>query len=219
MAESNQIIIKDMFNEKWNLKVKCNEQGIELASNAIKQGEIVIFPTDTVYGIGCDPYNAKAVEKIYQIKHRESKKPLPVLGYSKEGLSDIAELSDKYEKIISKFWPGPLTIITKIKDERLKKSMNLDDKIAVRVPKNECVLKILKHCKLLVGTSANISNQISFTDPSKFDENLKDFSIFVDGGIISSKGESTIIELDGGDLKIIRQGEITREEVLELIWT
>ena len=199
------------------MKVKCDEKGIELASNAIKQGEVVIFPTDTVYGIGCDPYNAKAIEKIYQIKHRELKKPLPVLGYSKKELSAIAELSDKHEKIISKFWPGSLTIITKIKDEKLKKSMNLEDKIAVRVPKNDCVLKILKQCKLLVGTSANISTQNSFTDPSKCDEDLKDFSIFVDGGIISSKGESTIIELDGDDLKIIRQGEITKEEILELI--
>ena len=199
------------------MKVKCDEKGIELASNAIKHGEVVIFPTDTVYGIGCDPYNAKSIEKIYQIKHRELKKSLPVLGYSKKELSEIAELNDNHEKIISKFWPGPLTIITKIKDEKLKKSMMLEDKIAVRVPKNDCILKILKQCKLLVGTSANVSEQNSFTDPSKCDRELKDVSIFVDGGIISSKGESTIIELNEDELKIIRQGEITREEILELI--
>jgi len=75
------------------LKVKCNSEGIELAVKAIKDGNVVVFPTDTVYGIGCDPFNSKAVEKIYHIKQRQSNKLLPVLGYSKDELSAVSEFN------------------------------------------------------------------------------------------------------------------------------
>lgn len=199
------------------MKVKCDKEGINLAIKAIQNGNIIIFPTDTVYGIGCDPFNSDAIEKIYQIKKRQSNKFLPVLGYSKKILSEIVDFSEKHEKIVSKFWPGPLTIITKVKDEKIKKSLKLDNKIAVRVPKNDCALEILKKCKFLVGTSANISGQNSFVDPQKCSEQFNDVSIFVDGGKIISSGESTIIELDGNEIRIIREGEISKEEILKVL--
>ena len=199
------------------MKVKCNLEGINQAIYAIQNGDIIIFPTDTVYGIGCDPFNANAIEKIYQIKKRQTNKFLPVLGYSKEVLSEIVEFSEEHEKIISKFWPGPLTIITKIINENLKKSLKLNDKIAVRVPKNNCALEILKKCKFLIGTSANISGQDSFVDPQKCSEQFKDIPIFVDGGRIISDGESTIIELVEKEVKIIREGKITKQEILKTL--
>ena len=191
--------------------------GINHAINAIKNGNIIIFPTDTVYGIGCDPFNADAIEKIYQIKNRQTNKFLPVLGYSKEVLSEIVEFSEEHEKIISKFWPGPLTIITKITDERIKKSLKLNDKIAVRVPKNDCTLEILKKCKFLIGTSANISGQDSFVDPQKCFEQFQNIPIFVDGGKIISSGASTIIELENNEVKVIREGEISKQEIIEVL--
>ena len=104
------------------MKVNCDDIGIEKAIQIVKQGGIVIFPTDTVYGIGCDPYNKESVKKVYNLKSREFSKPFPILVDSKETAKKIVEFDEITEKITEKFWPGPLTIILKLTDDKLKKS-------------------------------------------------------------------------------------------------
>jgi len=197
------------------LKVNCDKKGIETAQQIVKKGGIVIFPTDTVYGVGCDPYNKKSVKKIYDLKSRDFSKPFPILVDSKETAKKIAMFDETSDRITEKFWPGPLTVILKLTDDKLKKSLNLEEKIAVRVPNNQCVLKLLKKCNFLVGTSANISNQNSSSDPDECLKNMQNFDIFVDGGIIDSKGESTIIEIENGKVKIIREGSLNKNEILK----
>ncbi len=208
------MIIKEEDCEKM-LKVHCDEKGIEKASQIINQGGIIIFPTDTVYGIGCNPYNKEAVKKIYKIKARDIKKLVPVLAYSMETAEKIIEFNQFTKKIIKKFWPGPLTIIVKVTDKKIKESLNLENKIAIRVPDHECTLKLLKKCDFLVGTSANISGDLPHTNPEKCLEKISDYDIFVNGGIITSKGESTIIEIENKQIKIIREGSLTKDEILQ----
>ncbi len=87
------------------LKVNCNKSGIEKTGQKIKQGGVIVFPTDTVYGIGCDPFNKKAVKRIYEIKSRKISKPLPVLVYSKEVAEKIVSFDKFTSKIAEKFWP------------------------------------------------------------------------------------------------------------------
>jgi len=209
------MVIKQKITEHV-LKVNCDEEGIKKASQIIKQGGIVIFPTDTVYGIGCDPYNKKSVQKIYEIKSRSIVKSLPVLTYSKETAKKIVQFDKITEKIADKFWPGPLTIILKVKDEKIKESLNLEDKIAIRVPNHQCTLELLQKCDFLVGTSANISGNSSYTNPKDCLKDMKDYDVFVDGGIISSGGESTIIEIENEEIKIIREGSLSKEEILQI---
>ena len=198
------------------MKISCNETDIQIASKAVNNGAIVVFPTDTVYGLGCDPYNHDAVISIYEIKKRDKTKPFPIIGYSKKELEKIAEFSTLEEKIAEKFWPGPITLLLKVKDKEIQKSLELDEKIAVRVPNNQCVLALLKECKLLVATSANISGTSSFNDPKECSKNLSGYDLLVDGGIISSQGESTIVEIEDGNVKILRKGSISEEEINEL---
>lgn len=208
------MIIKEKNGVKI-LKVSCNKEGIEKASEIINQGGIVIFPTDTVYGIGCDPFNKESVEKIYKIKSRDIMKSVPVLTYSIETAEKIGEFNQFTKKIVEKFWPGPLTVIVKITDEKIKESLNLKNKIAIRVPDHKCTLELLKKCNFLVGTSANISGDSPYTDPEECLKNLENYDVFVDGGIISSKGESTIIEIENEQIKIIREGSLTKDEILQ----
>ena len=190
--------------------------GIQKAAQIINKGGIVIFPTDTVYGIGCDPYNQKAVLSLYKIKKREKTKPLPVIGYSKKELEKIAEFNDKAEKIAEMFWPGAITLILKVKDENIKKSLGLGKKIAVRVPNNQCALSLLKECKLLVATSANISGTTSLTDPNDCKRDLNGYDLIIDGGILSDNGESTIVEIDENKLRVLRSGSVSEEELKKL---
>ena len=198
------------------MKVTCNKEGIEKASQIINQGGIVVFPTDTVYGIGCDPYNKDSVRKIYEIKSRKISKPFPVLVYSKDIAERIAFFDEFTKKIVERFWPGPLTVILKLTDENLKESLNITDKIAIRVPNHKCTLELLKKCNFLVGTSANISGHSSFTNPDECFNNFRKYDVFVDGGIITSKSESTIIEIENEEIKIIREGSLSHEEILGL---
>lgn len=195
--------------------MNCDKEGIEKASQIINQGGVVIFPTDTVYGIGCDPYNKASIEKIYKIKSRCITKSVPVLTYSIETAERIAQFDQLTKKIVKKFWPGPLTIILKVTDEKIKKSLNLENKIAIRVPDHKCTLELLKKCNYLVGTSANISGDIPYTNPKECLKKMQDYDVFVDGGMITSNGESTIIEIENEEIKIIREGSLTKEEILQ----
>ena len=198
------------------MKISCNDEGVQKAASAINDGAVIVFPTDTVYGLGCNPYNHDAVLSIYEIKKREKTKPFPVIGYSKKELEKIAEFNSLEEKIAEKFWPGPITLILKVKDKDIQKSLSLGEKIAVRVPDNQCTLALLKECKLLVGTSANISGAIPFSDPKKCSESLTGYDLFIDGGTISSQGESTIAEIENNNVKILRKGSISKEMIKEL---
>lgn len=197
------------------LKVDCNKEGIEKAYQIINEGGIAIYPTDTVYGIGCDPYNKSSIDKIHEIKSREIIKLLPVLTYSKETAKKIVHFDAITEKIVEKFWPGPLTVILKVTDDKIKESLNLNDKIAIRVPNHQCTLDLLQKCNYLIGTSANISGEPSYTNPKDCLRELKGYDVFVDGGIISSRGESTIIEIENKKIKIIREGSLSKEEILQ----
>ena len=197
------------------LKASCNNYGILKTSKTIKNGGVIIFPTDTVYGIGGDPYNNEVVKRIYKIKSREKNKPFPILIDSKDTADKIADF-DKYSKrLAEKFWPGPLTIVLAVTDMKLKKSLNLDKKIALRIPNNNCTLQLLKKCKFLIGTSANMSGQESFTDPIQCSRNITDVDLLLNGGILNGK-PSTIIEIVNNEIKIHRNGSITKKEITDI---
>jgi len=134
-----------------------------------------------------------------------------------ENVEKIVEFDRDSEKIAQKVWPGPLTLILKLTDEKIKSSLNMADKIAVRVPNHQCILELLKKCELIIGTSANISGTGPFRNPKECYENLHGYDVFLDGGIITSNGESTIIEFEDGELKIHRQGVLTREDILKIL--
>ena len=106
-----------------------------------------------------------------------------------------------------------MIFILKLKEEKLKDSLGIEDKIAIRVPNNQCLLEILKNVKFLIGTSANLSGQGSFTKSQECFENVSGYDIFVDGGDTDNKGESTILEIKDGIPIIHRQGPITKEEI------
>ena len=192
--------------------VTCDEQGISQIIEAYEDGRIIVFPTDTVYGLGCNPLNKDSISRIYDIKRRRGKKRFPILGFSKKDLEKIVEFNSKAEKISEKFWPGQVTLLLPIRKEMTEQIEN-DGKLAVRVPDNECVLSILKQCKLIIGTSANISGEESILDPNVCKMRLPEIDVLVDGGKIKSYGESTIIDFVDNEIKIIRKGSISKDEI------
>ena len=192
--------------------VTCNKHGINRIIDAYNQGQIIAYPTDTVYGIGCDPFNKDSISRIYDLKKRNGEKRFPILGFSKHDLENIVEFNSKAHKISEKFWPGQVTLLLPIR-KKITKQIESNGKLAVRVPNNECVLSILKQCKIIVGTSANISGEKSILDFNDCKTKLPEIDILVDGGIIKNSGESTIVDFVGDGLKIIREGSISKNEI------
>lgn len=196
--------------------VNCDKNGINEIVNAYENGQIIVYPTDTVYGIGCDPFNKDSISKIYDLKKREGSKRFPILGFSKEELEKIVEFSIDAEKISEKFWPGQVTLLLPIRKEMAEK-INNNGKLAVRVPNNECVLTILEKCKLIIGTSANISGQESILDSNECKTKIPGIDVLVNGGKITSLGESTIIDFIDDQVKVIREGSISKDEIENIL--
>ena len=198
-------------------EVSNDSASIALAVQSIKDGGVVIFPTDTVYGIGCNPYDKNAIDKIFKIKKRDKAKQLPILGYSKQVLKQIVEFDEIANKITDKFWPGRLTLVLPLKDAKLQKLSGSTKTIAVRVPNNKCALTLLKECKLIIGTSANISGKKSFVDPSYLKDKVLDCDVFLNDGPIQSSGASTIIEIKNKNIKILRNGDIHEADLVKTL--
>ena len=198
-------------------EVSNDSAGIALAVQSIKDGGVVIFPTDTVYGIGCNPYDKNAIDKIFKIKKRDKAKQFPILGYSKQILKQIVEFDEIANKITDKFWPGRLTLVLPLKDAKLQKLSGSTKTIAVRVPNNKCALTLLKECKLIIGTSANISGKKSLVDPSYLKDKVLDCDVFLNDGPIQSSGASTIIEIKNKNIKILRNGDIHEADLVKAL--
>ena len=196
--------------------VSCDELGINQILESYKKGKIIGFPTDTVYGIGCDPFNKNSISKIFDLKNRSDEKKFPILGYSKEDFEKIVQFNSKADKISERFWPGQVTMLLPIREE-INDRIENNGKLAVRVPNNECLLSILKQCKLIVGTSANISGEESIIDSHDYIMKLPEIDVLVDGGKINSSGESTIIDFVDDGLKIIREGAVSKKEIEKLL--
>ena len=192
--------------------ISCDKQGINQILESYRKGKIIVFPTDTVYGIGCNQFNKDSISKIYDIKKRNGDKNFPILGFSKNELEKIVEFNSDAEKISEKFWPGQVTLLLPIR-EKITKQIQNNGKLAVRVPNNKCILSILKECKLIIGTSANISGEESIMNSKECETKLPEIDVLVDGGKITSLGESTIIDFVDNKLKIIREGCISKNEI------
>ncbi len=195
--------------------LKCDEESIKLASEYIKNGGIIVYPTDTVYGLGADPYNKDAIEKIFSIKERDKTKPLPLLCSSLKHVNRIVDINSDAKRLAERFWPGALTIIMELKDEELIDILDID-KGAVRIPNNSCALKLIDACNgILIGTSANISGYKSIKDVRELDTRLLErVDIVIDDGITLGI-ESTIIDII--DKKIIREGYLKKEQLEEVL--
>ena len=196
-------------------KNKIRESELNEVKKVLKEGGIIAFPTDTVYGLACDCFNKKSIEKLYQIKERPSYKPINVLTNSVEKIYKVTEKINKKElELIGKYMPGDLTLILN-KNEKVPSVLTAGiDTIGVRIPNNEIALRILENFKNpLAVTSANKSGKSSGLEVADFIEEFKnEIDIVIDGGKTKVGVSSTIVRVKEDKLKILRQGNLVIEE-------
>lgn len=199
----------------WKNNIKDNEL-IDIV-NIIKQNGIIVFPTETVYGIGGNALSEEVIKRIYNIKQRPRNKALNILVKNKEEIEKYAYISNKIEeKIIDNFMPGPITIILKKKKSQISDLLTANnDTIGIRIPDNNIVKRILEECNLpLAAPSANISGKPSSI---KLEDIKEDFDnkveAFIDGGVCAENISSTIIKVIDGKVKILRKGTISVDDI------
>lgn len=189
---------------------------IKEAAQIINNGGIVVFPTETVYGIGADALNDIAVEKIFKAKGRPQDNPLIVHIQDTEELYDLSkEVPDNAKILAEKFWPGPLTMILYKKDILSDKITAGLDTAAIRFPKNKIALALIKESgKPIAAPSANTSGKPSPTEASHVIEDLMGkVDMIIDGGSTYIGIESTVVDVTGEVPMILRPGGITREDI------
>ena len=199
-----------------------DKEKLARAARIIRSGGLVIFPTETVYGLGGDATNPEAARKIYSAKGRPSDNPLIIHVSTPEDAEKYAYTCDVYYDLARKFMPGPLTVIMKAKDTVPKETRGGLDTVAVRCPVDPIAREFIELCGVAVAApSANLSGSPSPTVPSHvIDDMMGRVDMIIDGGECEFGLESTIVKIeDDGTLCLLRPGKITFEELSEIAVT
>ena len=187
---------------------------IRKAIRLLKQGELIVYPTDTLYGLGADIFNEEAIKKVYEVKKRPFDLPLSIAIASVDEINEYAYMNEIAYKIAHEFLPGAITII--LKKRKVIPDIIAKEKIGISIPANEIALKIAKELPI-TATSANIHGKNTPKEIKEAKEQLRDkIALYIHGGKLPGK-PSTIVDVSEGKIKIIREGAIRRGEIWKIM--
>ena len=202
------------------LILKDTEQDIKKAGEILKNGGLIAFPTETVYGLGANGLDEEAVSKVYKAKGRPSDNPMILHIAEISEIYDIAEeLSEDGRKLVEAFWPGPLTVVVKRKPIVPDTTTGCLDTVGVRMPSDETARNLIKAAGVpIAAPSANLSGKPS---PTMAEHVIKDMNGRIDGIICGGKCqvgiESTVVSVVGDTPVILRPGKITKEDMSKVL--
>lgn len=200
--------------------LKPSSKTLKKAASLIKEGKLVAFPTETVYGLGADAFNPKAVAKIFEVKNRPFFDPLIVHIADFKDLKKVAlKIDEKVKILIKKFWPGPLTLVLpKTKEVPEIVSAGLKT-VAVRMPSHPVALKLIKEAQVpIAAPSANLFGHLSPTEAKHVASQLGEkIDLIIDGGKCPIGIESTILDLTSSPPALLRAGGLVLEEIEKVI--
>jgi tRNA threonylcarbamoyl adenosine modification protein (Sua5/YciO/YrdC/YwlC family) len=193
---------------------------IRYAADQIRSGEVLGMPTDTFYGLAADPFNLRAVDRVYDIKSRSRHKPLSLLIESTDQAEELTHpLPQEFYALARRFWPGPLTIIVKASSKLPLKVTANTGNVALRVPNAKIPLAVVQAAQIpITATSANLSGEAECTTALAVRDQLQGrVSIIVDGGTSPREIPSTIVDLTDEDTRwrVMREGAIPAQEISE----
>ncbi|MFQ5950674.1 MAG: L-threonylcarbamoyladenylate synthase [Candidatus Geothermarchaeales archaeon] len=193
--------------------MRIGHETIRLASRIIAGGGLVVFPTDTVYGLGCDPSDDQAVGRVFLAK-RKARTPLPVLGSGMKSLRSLCHFNERSLRVAKAFWPGRVTIV--LPARKYIPAAAGRDTLGVRVPRDSVALDLIERCGgLLAGTSANVTGRKA---PAEVDGAFRQLGeavdLYLDGGETLGT-PSTVVDLAGDEPHLLRRGAIPFDEILK----
>ena len=190
------------------------DEELQGAVDALARGLVVVVPTDTVYGVAARPDLPDAIDRVFELKGRERRKALPVLGYDINSLRDVVDFDDRAALLAESFWPGPLTLVLARKVGWTHDvGGGTGDSVAVRVPAADETRELLRATGSLAVTSANRSGEPPLTTAAAARELFGDsVAVYLDGGPSRTGAASTVVSLVG-ELSILRAGPIDESEL------
>lgn len=198
--------------------LKTTKTSITVAAQIVRRGGVVVYPTETVYGLGCDPFNVEAVKRVLKVKGNRSK-PLPILAASILDSDKVAFVPKNGNRLAARFWPGPLTMI-------FPKKPNLPDvvtfgwdSVGLRIPDNDVALQLIRLSGgLLIGSSANKTGKEPPKDVQEISVELKEMvDVILDGGAVCQGMPSTVADLTSERPIILRKGPISLKEIMDTL--
>lgn len=199
---------------------QVNDKILKQAGHIIREGGLVAFPTETVYGLGADGLNEEAIDKIFVAKNRPQDNPV-ILHVGSVEMAQALTTDDlrPYQDLIEAFWPGPLSLIVNKSDEVPYQATGGLDTVAIRFPRNDIAIQLIQAAnRPLAGPSANISGRPSPTDAQTVMEDLAGrIDMVLDGGPTTIGIESTVLDISTPQPQILRPGAITQEDIMAFI--
>lgn len=197
-------------------KVVLENQMNEIC-DVIQKGGIVAFPTETVYGVGIHFNDEEALERLMEAKNRDYSKAITLMVADKADISQYAYISPQAQKMINQFMPGMITLIFKKKESVRDSMTNGKSTIGIRIPDSEFVLSLLKKVGPMLVTSANLSQHSNTTSTQEVLNQLDGRIDLVVDGKTSDNIASTVVDVSQDEIKILRDGKITKEQIEEAI--
>ena len=199
--------------------MKADLEGLATAADVVAKGGVICYPTDTLYGLGCDPLNVSAVQRTMKAKGDRAKS-MPVLVRGLDDAEKLAYVSERARRLANKFWPGPLTLVLQAR-EMLPRILAPKGSVGLRSPNHPICLDLLGLCNgTLVGTSANRGGRPPAISAKEAFEELGDqVDVILDGGKPPLALASTVVDLTQPKLVVLREGPVGREELLRCLRT
>lgn len=205
----------------YDWKTEINKEELNQVTQILKNDGIAIFPTETVYGIGGNALSESVIDRVYSVKKRPREKAINIIMADKLSIKKYANInSDVEQKIIDRCMPGPITLILEKKEQNFGSTFTQDDNtIGIRIPDSEIIHTILENIDFpLIAPSANITGYPSGTEISEIKKYFDGYvDVIIDGGRAKLSKPSTIVKVINNEIVILREGEITKEEIIQII--
>ncbi len=188
-------------------------RGLEAATSATRRGDLVVLPTDTVYGVGCDAFSALGVTRLLEAKRRGRDLPLPVLVGTPQTIEGLAYgLTKAARDLVEAFWPGPLTVVVRAQPSLTWDLGDAQGTVALRMPLHPVAIELLRVTGPMAVTSANVAGSAPATDYAGAEEQLVDsVAIYLDAGPLQHSAPSTILDVTGPVPRLLRAGAFDLE--------
>lgn len=206
--------MRTIICENNNGSLSINKEDMDLVISELSAGRLIVYPTETVYGIGCDPFDETAVKRLFMAKRRPFDMAMSIIVQDIAMMKELAYVDDRAVKLINEFMPGPLTLILPKKPVVPSILTSSSDEIGIRIPDSEIALSIVKEFGPIVSTSANMhSHKSPLTCQDAINDLGPSVSLYIDGGPTPIGKPSTIIQLTEDESILIRSGSIPKERI------
>jgi L-threonylcarbamoyladenylate synthase len=193
---------------------------LTVAVEAIRRGEVVAFPTDTLYGLAVDPRSDAALDLLFALKARSADRTVALIGASVAQAMEVAELTGAARRLVDRFWPGPLTLVVPARGPVAPLARSASGLVGIRVPDHPVAQALAEACgHAITATSANASGQASTALPDQVAAALPGVAVLVDGGPSPGGPASTMVDASTREIRLLREGALPWSRVLEFLST